>query len=210
MGPQTGGREGASSGENEDDSAETGRSFWEFGLRLIDSSIFPRDPASLAEVHPPGSNSQKNLVPFAEYRPDPTALGTTIPLLKGDFMRTLWAAAAMLVSLQAAAWAQAGSVSDETKAAREHAESVDLVLADFRKAWSEARSLGEKATALRGLAVGEVRDPRLVRTLGKFLSPSGEDPDFVIPAAAAENLAGLRSDPFAAGLLAGALGTYKK
>jgi HEAT repeat protein len=125
-------------------------------------------------------------------------------------MRTLLAAAAMLGSFHAVAWAQSGSVAEESKIAKEHAESVDSVLADFRKTWSEAKMLGAKAAALRGLAVGEVRDPRLVRTLGKFLSPSAEDPEFVIPAAAADNLGWLRGDPVASGLLAGALGTYRK
>jgi len=84
------------------------------------------------------------------------------------------------------------------------------VLADFRKTWSEAKTLSAKSAALRGLAVGEVRDPRLVRTLGRYLSPSGEDPDFIIPAAAADNLGWLRGDPVASSLLASALGIYRK
>jgi hypothetical protein len=125
-------------------------------------------------------------------------------------MKNLWAAAAMLVSIQAVAAAQSGSPGDESKAAKLHADAVDQVLADFRKSWGDAKTLSAKAATLRGLAVGEIRDPRLVRTLGKFLSPSGEDPDFVLPAAAADNLGWLRGDPVASSLLAGALNTYKK
>src|SRR5262245_60979176 len=125
-------------------------------------------------------------------------------------MNHSWAAAAMLVSLQAVAAAQSDPAVDETKAAKQHAEAVDQVLADFRKSWSEAKTLNEKARTFRALAVGEVRDPRLVRALGKYLNPSAGDPDFILPAAAAENLGWLRGDPVAAGLLAGAIGTYKK
>jgi len=125
-------------------------------------------------------------------------------------MKQYLAAAAMLVSLQAVAAAQSDTAVDETKAAKQHAEAVDQVLADFKRSWSEAKTLNEKAKTLRDLAVGEVRDPRLVRTLGRYLNPSAGDPDFILPAAAAENLGWLKGDPVAAGLLAGALGNYKK
>jgi len=125
-------------------------------------------------------------------------------------MNKVWTAAAMLVSIHAAAWAQAGTVSEEAKAAKEHADAVEEVLADFRKAWSEAKTLAAKASTFRALAVGETRDPKLVRTLGKYLTPMAGDPDFILPAAAAENLGWLRGDPTACSLLAGSLGNYKK
>lgn len=116
----------------------------------------------------------------------------------------------MFLSIHALAWAQAGTAADEAKALKNHADAVEQVLADFRRSWGEAKTLSAKSGTLRGLAFGEVRDPKLVRALGKYLNPTAEDPDFIIPAAAAENLAWLRGDPVAAGLLAGALGTYKK
>jgi len=125
-------------------------------------------------------------------------------------MNHFWAAAIMLVSLQAAARAQSVPAGDETRTAKEHSAAVEEALADFRKAWSEAKTLREKAASLRGLAVIEVRDPKLVRTLGKYLNPSADDPDFVIPSAAAENLGFVRGDPTASGILTGALVTYKK
>jgi len=125
-------------------------------------------------------------------------------------MKDYLAAAAMLLSLQAVAAAQSDPPVDETRAAKEHAEAVEQVLADFKKSWSEAKTLNEKARTFRALAVGEVRDPRLARTLGKYLNPSAGDPDFILPAAAADSLGWLRGDPVAAGLLAGALGNYKK
>lgn len=127
-----------------------------------------------------------------------------------DFMKNFCCAATMFLSLHALAWAQAGTASDDAKAAKDHADAVEQVLADFRKSWSEAKTLSAKSGTLRELAVGDVRDPKLVRALGKYLNATAGDPDFIIPAAAAENLALLKGDPVAAGLLAGALNSYKK
>ncbi len=114
-------------------------------------------------------------------------------------MRHLWAAAAMALGISGPAWAQQAPP-----------DPVEQAMSEFRKAWSEARTLGAKASALHGLAVCEARDARIVRTVGKYLNPMGDDPDFVLAAAAAEELGGFRGDPVAAGLLLGVTQAYRK
>jgi hypothetical protein len=114
-------------------------------------------------------------------------------------MRHLWAAAAMGLGLSAAAWAQSAQP-----------DPVEQALSEFRKSWSEAKTLPDRARALHGLAVVDVRDPRIVRAVGKFLNPMADDPDFILAAAAAEELGGFRSDAGAASLLLGATQTYRK
>jgi hypothetical protein len=105
----------------------------------------------------------------------------------------------MIGALGSAAWGQSAP-----------ADPVEQALAEFRKAWSEARSLEAKASALHGLAVGDARDARIVRTVGKYLNPAGDDPDYVLAAVAAEELGGFRGDPVASGLLLGAVPLYRK
>jgi hypothetical protein len=90
------------------------------------------------------------------------------------------------------------------------ADPVEQALAEYRKAWKEARTLAMKASALHGLAVTEVRDARITRTLGKFLSPMSDDPDYVLAAVAAEELGDYKGDPLASSFLAGAMPTYRK
>src|SRR5262245_9512640 len=97
---------------------------------------------SARENSAPSANFQKNSGRFAEFPPDRTALG---PLLRRDDMKHYLSAAALLLSLQAVAAAQSDSPSDETRAAKERAEAVDKVLADFKASWNEAKTLNEKA-----------------------------------------------------------------
>ena len=98
----------------------------------------------------------------------------------------------------------------EGKSEKERSDSVESALAEFKKAWSEAKSLPAKADVLRTVAPGESKDARIVRLLGKFLSPAAEDSDYILPLTAADRLGDFRGYPGASSLLCGALGTYKK
>jgi hypothetical protein len=125
-------------------------------------------------------------------------------------MRALLVVATTLLTMPLLTWSQSGPGVTQTKSDKERSDSVELSLAEFKKTWSETKSLAEKADALRTLAPGEAKDARIVRLLGRFLNPTSEDADYLLPLAAADRLGTFRGDPGASSLLVGALGTYKK
>src|SRR5437016_1632671 len=125
-------------------------------------------------------------------------------------MRNLLVVGTTLLSMPLLAWSQSGPGVTQTKSDKEASDSVELSLAEFKKTWSEAKSLAAKADALRTLAPGEAKDARIARLLGRFLNPTAEDADYLLPLAAADRLGSFRGDPGASSLLVGALGTYKK
>jgi hypothetical protein len=125
-------------------------------------------------------------------------------------MRDLLVVATTLLTMPFLAWSQSGPGVTQTKSDKGRSDSVELSLAEFRKTWSEAKSLAAKADSLRSLAPGEAKDARIARLLGKFLNPIAEDADYLLPLAAADRLGSFRGDPEVSSLLAGALGIYKK
>ncbi len=80
----------------------------------------------------------------------------------------------------------------------------------FKQALRDAKTVQEKALAIRALSAAEARDPDLVPPLARLLTPTASDVHVLLPVLAVEELSRFRNDRAAAHALAQALGLYRK
>lgn len=81
---------------------------------------------------------------------------------------------------------------------------------DFKGSLRDAKTVEEKALAVQELGNCPVKDPVLVPHLARFLIPTSQDINFILPLVAAEALGGFREDASAARALMQGLEACKK
>lgn len=98
----------------------------------------------------------------------------------------------------------------EKEAKKKHDEGVKKCLDEFKKAFMEAKSPNERASAIRLLGVCDEKDPKIVARIASFLATDPSDKESLAPMAAAQALGGFHKDRTAAAALLGAVEANKK
>src|SRR3982750_2429646 len=106
----------------------------------------------------------------------------------------------MLMSLGLAAAALLGGPQDDSRKAVE----------DFKAKVKDAKTLQEKALAIRALGDADPRDGAAAAAIARYLLPGGNDPCCLLPATAADALAKFRGNGAASKALVAALPAYRK
>jgi hypothetical protein len=97
---------------------------------------------------------------------------------------------------------------DDDKKARE--EAAKKLVEEFKATVKDLKSPHEKAAAILAYGESDVKDGLMVSPLGKFLAPSGNDINLIVPVAAVDALGKFRGIAAASQTLIAVIPTYKK
>ncbi len=89
-------------------------------------------------------------------------------------------------------------------------DAVKKAIEDFKTKVRDAKSVHEKALAIRALAGVEPRDPAAAKEIGRFLGAASSDLHFILPVTAIDALVKFRGAAPAAQAILAALPGYKK